>query len=144
MLSGTKDIGDEYVRWCLELVTEEPERLEGNNLRLELYTAFHQCWNVVSKVTTPSAEALDEQERLEEGLASLAPLERRVLLLSVVEDFTPAEVGRILAMDEKTVRQQLRDAHHHLKQQVMVPVLIIEDEPMIAKEVKEIVESMVM
>lgn len=142
MLSGTKEIGDEYVRLCLELVTAEPARLEGDDLRLQLFRAFHQCWNVISRATTPSADALDQQERLEDGLASLAPMKRRVLLLSVVEDFKPAEVGRILALDETAVRQQIRDARQHLEQKVALPVLVIEDEPMIAMELKDIVESM--
>lgn len=89
LLSGTKDIGDEYVRLCLELVSAEPERLDGDDLKLRLFLAFHQCWNVISQVTAISPEAIEGQERLEDGLAALAPLERRVLLLSVVEEFSP-------------------------------------------------------
>lgn len=142
LLSGTKDIGDEYVRLCLELVTAEPERLEGGDLKLQLFWAFHQCWNVVNQVTAPSPDAVEQQERLEDGLASLAPLERRVLLLSVVEDFTPEQTGHILGLDAAAVQEQLRDAQQHLKQHVMVPVLIIEDEPTIALELKDLVETM--
>lgn len=142
LLSGTKEIGDEYVRLCLELVMAEPERLERDDLRLSLFAAFHQCWKVVSRVTVPSPDAVDQAERLDEGLASLAPLERRVLLLSVVEDFTPEQVGRILELTETAVRDQLRDARDHFQQLVRVPVLIIEDEPMIAMELKDVVESM--
>lgn len=142
LLSGTKDIGDEYVRLCLELVMAEPERLEGDDLRLQLFRAFHQCWNVVNQVTSPSPEAVDHKERLEDGLASLAPLERRVLLLSVVEDFAPEQVAGILGLDEPKVREHLREAQQRLQQHVMIPVLIIEDEPMIAMELKALVESM--
>lgn len=142
LLSGTAEIGDEYVRLCLELVTAEPERLEGDDLRLKLFSAFHQCWNVVNEVTAPSPDAVEQQERLEDGLASLAPLERRVLLLSVIEDFTPEQIGQILGLEARAVRDQLRDAQRHLQQVVMVPVLIIEDEPTIALELKHLVEQM--
>jgi FixJ family two-component response regulator len=142
LLSGTTEIGDEYVRLCLELVTVEPARLEGGDLRLRLFTAFHHFWNVVNQVSAPSPDAIEQQERLEDGLASLAPLERRVLLLSVVEDFSPAQAGLFLGLEEGAVRQQLKDAQQHLQQRVKVPVLIIEDEPMIAMELKDLVESM--
>ena len=45
-------------------------------------------------------------------------------------------------MEEEEVRQKLHEAQGHLKQHVMVPVLIIEDEPMIAMELRDLVESM--
>ncbi len=142
LLTGSKDVGDEYVRLCLELITAEPKRLEGDHLRVQLFTAFHACWTAINEATKRTAAALDEQERLQEGLAALQPVERRVLLLSVVEDFTVEQAGRILGLDPDKVREQLKMAQQGLKQHVMVPVLIIEDEPMIAMELKALVEAM--
>lgn len=142
LLTGSKDVGDEYVRLCLELVTAEPDRLEGEDLRLRLFAAFHECWSAVNETATRTSPALDERQRLQEGLAALASTERRVLLLSVVEDFTIEQAASILGLDPGQVQAQLTSAQEGLKQHVTVPVLIIEDESIIAMELKALVESM--
>ena len=52
----------------------------------------------------------------------------------MVEKFTHAEVARILDLDEAEVGELLARARQDLHQQVSVPVLIIEDETLIAME----------
>ncbi|NJO36730.1 MAG: response regulator [Rhizobiales bacterium] len=54
----------------------------------------------------------------------------------------PGEIAHILRIEEAEVREKLGEARETLQQRVMVPVLIIEDEPMIAMELKDLVESM--
>jgi FixJ family two-component response regulator/DNA-directed RNA polymerase specialized sigma24 family protein len=142
LLTGSKEVGDEYVRLCLELITAEPERLEGGELRVQLFAAFHASWHALNQSAEPASVSTDQQERLEQGLAALVPSDRRILLLSVVEDFTVEEVAQIVGQDAAQIKQRLREAHRNLDRFVRVPVLIIEDEAMIAMELKELIESM--
>ena len=44
LLTGSQAIGDEFVRLCLELVVAEPQWLEGDDLRVQLFRAFHAAW----------------------------------------------------------------------------------------------------
>ena len=144
LLSGSKEVGDEYVRLCLELVMAEPERLEGRDLRVQLFHAFHSVWSVINPAD-PDLETIGtttHEERLEQGLAALAPTERRVLLLVAVEDFSYEAVGQILNLDTEAVRRHFTKARRDLDEQVTCTVLIIEDEPLIAMELCRIVQEM--
>jgi RNA polymerase sigma factor (sigma-70 family) len=144
LLSGSKDVGDEYVRLCLELVMAEPERLQGGDLRVRLFQAFHSVWAVINPAEAELAtnETTTQEERIEQGLAALAPTERRVLLLVAVEDFSYEAVAQILGLDTEAVRRHFTKARRDLDEQVTCTVLIMEDEPLIAMELCRIVQEM--
>jgi CheY-like chemotaxis protein len=144
LLTGSTDVGDEYVRICLELVVAEPERLErDDDLRIALFQAFYATW---SALNLPQRElpidAISPVERLEQGLAALSWIERQVLLLRVVEHLAIEDIARVLDLTVDTARDRLISARSKLSQGVNVSVLIIEDEPMIAMELGQIVGEM--
>lgn len=144
LLTGSKDVGDEYVRICLELIVAEPERLQADDdLRVALFRAFYAAWSTFNKVERESLEdPISIEQRLEQGLAALPPIERRVLLLVVVEGLALDDVAWILDLAPDTARGHLARARANLRQGVELPVLIIEDEPMIAMELAQIVREM--
>lgn len=144
LLVGSKAVGDEYVRLCLELIMEEPHRLEGDNFRVQLFKAFHTVWSVINAPPPkePSSEPVPRAARLEQGLVTLPDAERRVLLLVAVEDFSYEAVAEILDLDRETVRGLLTRARRDLDEHISQAVLIIEDEPIIAMELSEIVQGM--
>lgn len=142
LLSGSKDVGDEYVRIALELIVAEPERLQGDDERILLFRAFHAVWSALNESGRRSVDAITIEERLDQGLAALAPIERRVLLLAVVEQMTLEQVALVLDLDVDTVRRHLAEARASLRNEVELAVLIIEDEPMIAIELSQIVREM--
>ncbi len=146
LLSGSKEVGDEYVRLCLELVMAEPERMTGDDLRVQLFQAFHSVWSVINpsepEPETETNESTTQEERIEQGLAALAPTERRVLLLVAVEDFSYEAAAKILGLDTEAVRRHFTKARRDLDKQVTCTVLIIEDEALIAMELSRIVQEM--
>jgi CheY-like chemotaxis protein len=143
LLSGSKDVGDEYVRISLELIMAEPERLAGGDERIMLFRAFHAVWSALNESgRRRSADAVTIEQRLDQGLGALAPIERRVLLLAVVEEMSLEQVALVLDLDVGRVRDYLAKARANLRQEVELPVLIIEDEPMIAIELSQIVRDM--
>ena len=106
LLSGSKDVGDEYVRIALELIMAEPERLAGGDERILLFRAFHAVWSALNESgRRRSADAVTIEERLDQGLAALAPIERRVLLLAVVEEMSLEQVALVLDLDVGAVRR---------------------------------------
>ena len=144
LLTGSQDVGDEYVRICLELVMAEPHHLADGDFKVQLFRAFHAVWRVVMTTISESSplECVDLSDRLEHGLTVLPPLQRRVLLLAVVEKFTHPQIAHILDLDEAEVGDLLARARQELHQQVSVPVLIIEDETLIAMELSRIMQEM--
>jgi CheY-like chemotaxis protein/DNA-directed RNA polymerase specialized sigma24 family protein len=144
LLTGSQEVGDEYVRICLEMVIAEPHHLADGDLKVQLFRAFHAVWRVVTTTFNDASplEHVDLSERLEQGLTALPPLERRVLLLAVVEKFTHPEIAHILELDEAEVGELLARARRDLHEQVSVSVLIIEDETLIAMELSRIMQEM--
>jgi CheY-like chemotaxis protein/DNA-directed RNA polymerase specialized sigma24 family protein len=144
LLTGSQEVGDEYVRICLEMVIAEPHHLANGDLKVELFRAFHAAWRVVETTINEASplESVELSARVEQGLTALLPLERRVLLLAVVERFTDREVAHILDLDAAEIPELLAKARRELHAQVSVPVLIIEDETLIAMELSRIMQDM--
>ena len=144
LLTGSQEVGDEYVRICLEMVVAEPHHLANGDVKVQLFRAFHAAWRVVETAISDGSplESVDFGERVEQGLSALSPLERRVLLLAVVEKFSHAEIARILDLDESEIGELLAKARRDLHTRVSVSVLIIEDETLIAVELGRIMQDM--
>ena len=75
-------------------------------------------------------------------LASLSSLPRRALFLTAVEQFTPDEAAQILQVEPDEVDDALQLAQHQLANALATNVLIIEDEALIAFNLRRIVESL--
>jgi CheY-like chemotaxis protein len=73
---------------------------------------------------------------------ALPPVERQVLLLSALERYSFSDVAFILGVPEETVRDLFNRAQESMLSLAKARVLIIEDEPVIALELKSIVESL--
>src|SRR5690242_7436888 len=82
-LTGSQQRGDRYVRVCLEALLQEPQRLKtGGDMKLQLFTTFHDVWRIVDAALPEGREEAGAPEvQLRNQLAALAPLDRQVLLL---------------------------------------------------------------
>lgn len=144
LLVGSQSLGDEFVRLCLEFVVAEPQRLHGDDLKVQLYRAFYAAWERVQDSLYES-RVLGEVElksRVEGGIGMLPEIERRALLLVVIEEFTYEQASVILEMTVDEVRQAVASARRDLLEKVSVLVLIIEDEPVVASDLARIVGEM--
>ena len=142
-LTGSQATGDQYVRLCLEAILAEPGRIKNaDDLRVELFTVFHDAWDIVDSALPGPDGAEVEQTGLRQQLAALPSLERQVLLLVALERFSTVETSRILDIEESEVVERLAEAREELRRQAATRVLIIEDEPVIAMDIAGIVESL--
>lgn len=139
-LTGSQARGDEYVRLCLELIVQEPARLDAGRLKLDLFTAFHDAW-VVVRQNMPEPQHMAEGQ-MEKGLAALPPVQRQALLLVSLEGFSYEDAAHILGLSEKQVIDLVGQAREEIRLQGAASILIIEDEPLIAMEISDIVEGM--
>jgi CheY-like chemotaxis protein len=79
--------------------------------------------------------------RLKESLTDMAPLQRQVLLLTVLEGFTVADAAKILGIETDAAERSLDEARRELQRVAAVRVLVIEDEAVIALDVADIVRN---
>jgi CheY-like chemotaxis protein/DNA-directed RNA polymerase specialized sigma24 family protein len=142
-LTGSQTRGDNYVRLCLETILAEPGRMEGEDAKLQLFKAFHDAWRAVDTQIASSRSSLSERgPQISRGLSALPSLERQVLLLTFLEEFSLEDTASIVGVDKEQARLLLDNARNEVQLVSSVPILIIEDEPMIALELGRIVRDL--
>ena len=63
-------------------------------------------------------------------------------MLNAVEEFSVAEIAEVLSTTEDDVEQMLADASGDISQQVKTDIMIIEDEPLIAMDIEQLVTDL--
>lgn len=144
MLAGSSQTGDDYVRLCLELLIDEPDRLQGDDARLLLYRAFQSIWDAVAHKLEHLVDDVspDEAAAFEPLLRNLASFERRVALLANVEGFAEDEIAAILGASRARIDSSLADSAATGSDRAGKEVLIIEDDPMIAADIADVLRDM--
>jgi CheY-like chemotaxis protein len=75
------------------------------------------------------------------GAETLSARQRQLLLLTSLEDVSPTEAGPILGLAPDHAGKLLSDARARLRATAAADVLIIEDEPIIAMDLEELVQG---
>lgn len=75
------------------------------------------------------------------SLGSLTVLQRQLLLLTALEDLPVADAATVVGLPLSTVHEHLEVARGVLRSTAATSVLVIEDEPIIAMDVRQLVEG---
>ncbi|HUG61011.1 MAG TPA: response regulator, partial [Methylomirabilota bacterium] len=138
-LSGRQDAGDHYVVAVLETLVADPSSLPTDcDPKVGIYSVFSRIWNSVpvNAHPTESPSAIADQR-----LGAITPLPRQAFLLTAVEGFTSHDAARVLGVSEDEFADLVNDAGQQIGEQVATEVLIIEDEPIIAMDLEDLVTS---
>lgn len=139
-LTGAQSSGDAYVGATLEALVEDPSVLDDPaGPKVGLYRAFAQIWN---SLPINGAEEVDDDEPAEKRLTRLTPLPRQAFLLVALEGFSEEDAATILGMEQDEVRALIDESGRELAQDIASDVMIIEDEPVIAMELENLVEGL--
>jgi CheY-like chemotaxis protein len=140
-LTGTQASGDAYVRAALSALLAGDQVLDTSvPPRVGLYRLFHAIWESASGRLEDGGEMSDKSP--EGRLHALAGPKRAALLLTAVEGFSLDETGTILDEDPEEVERQILDAQRTIDKQLASKVLIIEDEPIIALDLENLVTEL--
>lgn len=139
-LAGSQASGDAYVAATLEALIEDPAMLTGDaGPRVGLYRAFTRIWN---SLAVNAAAEVDETSAAEKRLTHITPLPRQAFLLVALEGFRDNEAAEILDVDAEEVQRLIDESGKELAQDIATDVLIIEDEPVIAMDLENLVEGL--
>ncbi|MGF1475476.1 MAG: response regulator [Geminicoccaceae bacterium] len=143
-LTGSQKQGDAYVQACLNAVLKDPNVLDTTiGAKLGLYRLFNNLWKSTNLEHLAGGTGADQFERVaQDRLQVMAALERQILLLTTLEQFTRAEVSLITGLPESEINQGVDSALADMGRQMATDVLIIEDEPMISLDLADIVEQL--
>ncbi len=141
-LSGSQESGDAYVVALLEALVENPSIFPSNiDSKIALYQIFLKIWNSVDANAFPNFKF--EKSEMVRGLQTLTPRSRQAFLLLSVEGFDADAIAQILETDQEDVSALIAAADHEIANQIdSADILIIEDEPLTAAHLEELVQSL--
>jgi DNA-directed RNA polymerase specialized sigma24 family protein len=143
-LTGSQSTGDAFVRATLEAALADSDLADSlRGGRVPLYKAFTKVWSsaYLEVVDEGSGRGLHEQAA-QDQLRRITPVNRQALLLTTVEDFSPAEAGEIMDLPEDDVNRLVQQAVEEIERETATSVLIIEDEPLISMQLEDLVRSL--
>jgi len=141
--SGSQSSGDALVAAVLEAnIADVSIFPEARNERIALYRLFAKLFMSISIRVPYETPTSAWEQRASANLSSLAPRPRQAFLLVAVEGFTDEEAAEILDVSEDEFVALIGQASAEISRQVATDVLIIEDEPLIAMDIEEMVESL--
>ena len=143
-LAGSQSAGDCCVLATLESIIANPDLMRmGPTMRASLYRAFLSAWekHPTGETGAPSAQTPDERGA-RERLEAIATQPRIAFLLSALEGFEVADIAAIVGKPRSETEALLEQAGREIANQLRTDVLIIEDEPFIALELKSLLEDL--
>jgi DNA-directed RNA polymerase specialized sigma24 family protein len=142
-VSGSQHSGDALVAALLEAIISDINIFpKASNERIALYQLFSKLFTSVSIKVPGEAPQSAWEQRAAANLGALAPRARQAFLLVAVEGFSNEDAAEILEVDEDVFNDLLTEASTEISRQVATDILIIEDEPLIAMDIEEMVESL--
>ena len=144
-LTGSQTSGDDYVRAALSAILNGNENLSRSvSPRVALYRTFHAIWLSASGHVDNDIHQLthDRPTTADERLAMLDAEQRAISILTAVEGFRTDEAALIVDGTPEEIDRALVEAQKSIDRQLKTSVLIIEDEPIIAIDLRNVVTDM--
>lgn len=142
-LAGSQADGDAFVRALLEAaLADETLKASLAGGRVPLYRAFSKLWASATGPIVGGAPSSEHEAGAQARLGTITPPARQALLLTTLEDFSHAEAAAILDRTPDEIAAMVAEAIAEIEREGATSVLIIEDEPLIAMQLEELVTSL--
>ena len=142
-LTGSQTSGDAYVAAVLEaLIADVSIFPEASSDRVALVQLYPKLVGNSSILMPEPVSPFAWEKRASINLASVSPLARQAFLLVAVEGFHANEAAEVLGSSELRMSELLEQASEEISRQVATDIMIIEDEPLIAIDIEQMVESL--
>jgi DNA-directed RNA polymerase specialized sigma24 family protein len=141
--TGSQTSGDAYVAATLEaLIADISIFPEASTDRIALYKLFSALFGSSAiQIPEPTSSFMWEK-RAAANLSNIAPKPRQAFLLVAVEGFTHDQAAEVLDVSPAEFASLLDEASVEISRQVATEIMIIEDEPLIAMDIEQLVESL--
>jgi DNA-directed RNA polymerase specialized sigma24 family protein len=142
-VSGSQSSGDALVAAMLEaLIADTSIFPQASSDRIALYKLFAKLFTSIAIRVPQEAPTSIWEQRAAANLTALAPRPRQAFLLVAVEGFDDREAAEVMDVSEDEFAALLTEASNEISRQVATDIMIIEDEPLIAMDIEEMVESL--
>jgi CheY-like chemotaxis protein len=139
-LTGNQATGDECVITALEhLIADKNSAVPA---RIGLYRAVLAQVDALEARSITLGLPTPAMEPVQRNLAGLTPMGRQAFLLVAMEEFSIADAAMILQLSEEETGVLLEGAHQDIASQIATDVVIIEDEPLIALDLQDLLKGL--
>ncbi|MCV2446003.1 response regulator [Paracoccus sp. DMF] len=140
-LTGSQTAGDNYAAATLEAILADRSVMQGDDTRIGLFRTFHAIWQ--SSGQPVEAEAQTPREaRAQAHLRGLTPNSREALLLRTIEELRYDQIAQVMQCPQAEAEELVQIALSEMSQTLSGKVMVIEDETIIAMDLKGIVQAM--
>ncbi|WP_304620653.1 response regulator [Paracoccus sediminilitoris] len=141
-LTGSQSAGDNYAAATLEAILSDRSVLDGeDDLRIALFKTFHAIWQS-SGQPVEEADMTVRERRAQDHLRGLTPNSREALLLRTIEELRADQIARVMQIDTAEAEELVQIALNEMGNTLRGKVMVIEDEMIIAMDLKGIVQAM--
>ncbi|OXT00433.1 response regulator [Notoacmeibacter marinus] len=143
-LTGSQASGDAYVAAVLEALIEDVSMFpDASGDRVAVYKLFAKLFSQINVEIEPrTSSPFAWEQKAAANLANVPPLPRQAFLLTSVENFSIRETAEILEKGVEEVNTLLAQASEEISRQVATSIMIIEDEPLIAMDIEQLVSDL--
>jgi CheY-like chemotaxis protein len=141
-LTGSQSAGDNYAAATLEAILTDRSVLQNEEeVRIGLFRAFHAIWQSSGQPVEEIDQSLREM-RAQDHLRKLTPNSREALLLRTIEDLRYDQIARVMQIPQSEAEELVEIAMSEMSAALSGKVMVIEDEMIIAMDLRGIVQSM--
>src|SRR5438105_543052 len=142
-ITGNQVIGDAFVADLLQSLIAEPQRFRPDApAKPEAFRLLCEALGQEGIALSPKSDAAKWEIEAVKRLEPIPLSHRLPFFLRSVEGFTPSEVSYILGKPVEEVQQDIENFAAELANELATDVLIIEDEPLIAMDIEDLVKSL--
>ena len=139
-ITGSQTSGDAFVVATLEALIADLSIFPASSSdRVSLYRLFTKILKSASVDVPEAVSTYPWEKRAVANLAAVPTAARHAFLLVSVEGFSPAEVAEILDVPNSEIQALIAEATREISRQISTEIMIIEDEPLIALDIEQIV-----
>ncbi len=141
--TGSQTSGDAYVALLLETLIEDVKSFpNASSDKVAIYKLFCILHNSAKVDLHQMDSPYSWEKRATANLSAIPSKARNAFLLHSVEEFNHNEIAEILDIEKHEVTKLLDEAHQDIARQVTTRVMIIEDEPLIAMDIEQLVDDL--
>ena len=142
-VTGSQTSGDAYVAAMLEaLIADISIMPKEEDDKVAVFKLFISVFDRLDVTPKPIETPFAWEKRAAHNLLNLPKRERIAFLLMALEGFSSASAAAVLNVSEAEFSRLIDEASRQISEQVATDVMIIEDEPLIALDIEQMVEEL--
>ncbi|RDW12058.1 response regulator [Paracoccus thiocyanatus] len=141
-LTGSQTAGDNYAAATLEAILTDRSLMDGEDSRIGLFRTFHAIWQSSGQPVELVEAQTPREASAQAHLRGLTPNSREALLLRTIEELRYDQIAQVMQCPQTEAEELVQIALNEMSQSLAGKVMVIEDETIIAMDLKGIVQAM--